>query len=58
MNITILSSIKYKIEHENVQLELKDAFKKSIEKYDKMELNMTINQACSQNLIKLHDRYI
>ena len=44
-------AIKYKIEHENVQLELKDAFKKSIEKYDKMELNMTINQACSQNLI-------
>lgn len=43
--------IKYSIENKSNEIELQDAFIDGIDKYDKVELDQTINAACTQGLI-------
>jgi hypothetical protein len=43
--------IKYSIENKNKEAELQDAFIEGINKYDNLQLEQTINAACTQRLI-------
>jgi hypothetical protein len=44
-------ALKYSIANKQDNNKLEDAFKAGIEKYDKCDLEQTINQACTNNLI-------